>query len=309
MRESRRLHRILKFALLSVAMVILVAAVWPQGRLAVVWASGQCHGCTFRDSIHSHTLSMELVRSAEQVGAASRVIERDPNGLELVDTPMGRYWTQAGDRFLKVMLAEEKAQLYEEGAVNVKPGDIVLDCGANIGVFTHTALKRGAGLVVAIEPAPATVECLRRNFADEIAKGRVIVVPKGVWDHPDVLELAQGGSGNSVGDSFVFGRDVPNKVKVPLVTIDSLAEELNLPRVDFIKMDIEGSEKPALRGAAGVIRRYGPRMAIAAEHLPDDAVAIPRAVANIRGDYDVRSSNCRDGFLTIAPDVLLFRAK
>jgi FkbM family methyltransferase len=249
-------------------------------------------------------------KASEEIGAASKVIERDPTkGLELVDTPMGRYWTEPGDRFLKVTLGEQKIEIYDTDDVAVKRGDVVLDCGANVGVFTRTALNRGAQLVVSIEPAPATVECLRRNFADEILKGRVIVVPKGVWDRPDVLELAMGSDGNSTGDSFVFGRDVTNKVKVPLTTIDALAKELGLPRVDFIKMDIEGAEKQALRGATEVIRKYRPRMAIAAEHLPDDTVAIPRVVAAIRADYEIRPTSCKDAFLSIAPEVLLFRPR
>jgi FkbM family methyltransferase len=176
-------------------------------------------------------------------------------------------------------------------------------------VFTRTALNRGARLVVAIEPSPRTVECLRRNFENEIAGGRVIVVPKGVWDHPDILELAEGDDGNTTGDSFVLGRDQKKKVKVPLTTIDILAAELGLARVDFIKMDIEGAEKAALGGAAETIRRHRPRMAIASEHLPDDVTAIPRTVNAISSGYHVRSSSCKDDFLSIKPEVLLFQPK
>jgi predicted RNA methylase len=100
---------------------------------------------------------------------------------------MGLCWTVSHDRFLKFALGEQKMEIYGGDEVAVKAGDVVLDCGANVGVFTRMALNRGAGLVVSIEPAPGTVECLRRNFEKEIAAGRVIVVPKGVWSHPEVL--------------------------------------------------------------------------------------------------------------------------
>jgi FkbM family methyltransferase len=292
-----------------IAIALIVPAVWPEARLALVWAAGRCQGCTFRDSIRSHALLVNMARVGEEIGAASKVIESDPKGFELVETPMGRYWTQPHDRFLKFTLGEEKLEIYGSNGVAIRTGDVVFNCGANVGVFTRTALNRGARLVVAIEPAPNTVECLRRNFSREVTEGRVIVVPKGVWDHPDVLELALGDDGNSTGDSFVFARNEKKRVKVPLTTIDILANEMRLSRVDFIKMDIEGAEKQALRGAVDVIRKYTPRMAIASEHLPDDVIAIPHVVAAIHRGYDVRSSSCKDAFLDIKPEVLLFRPK
>jgi hypothetical protein len=65
------------------------------------------------------------------------------------------------------------------------------------------ALKHGASKVVAIEPAPINVECLRRNFAAEIAAGRVIVAPVGVWDKDDELPLYEFDN-NSAADSFII---------------------------------------------------------------------------------------------------------
>ena len=304
-----RLMRVLKIGVLAVMVLLLTAAIWPEARLTLVWAAGRCQGCSFQGAMKAHSLLVGMAKAGEEIGAASKVIEKDPQGFELVATPMGQYWTVPNDRFLKFTLGEEKLEIYDGDEVAVKPGDVVLDCGANVGVFTRTALKRGAKLVVAIEPAPATVVCLRRNFEHEIAEGKVIVVPKGVWDHTDTLELNQGDNGNTTGDSFIFGRDSKSKVKVPLTTIDILADELKLPRVDFIKMDIEGAEKPALRGAAETIRKYRPRMAIASEHLPDDVAAIPKTVAGIWGGYHVTSSSCKDAFLEIKPEVLLFQPR
>jgi FkbM family methyltransferase len=303
------LMKVFKMALMVAAMVMLLAAVWPEARLTMVWAAGRCQGCSFSGAVKSHALLVDMARAGEEIGAASKVIQRDPQGFELVQTPMGQYWTVPNDRFLKFTLGEEKLEIYDGDEVAVKKGDVVLDCGANVGVFTRTALNRGASLVVAIEPAPATVMCLRRNYEREIAEGKVIVVPKGVWDHTDTLELNEGDSGNTTGDSFIFGQDAKHKVKVPLTTIDILATELKLPRVDYIKMDIEGSEKPALKGATETIRKYRPRMAISSEHLPDDAVAIPKLVAGISNGYRVTPTSCKDGFLEIRPEVLLFQPK
>jgi FkbM family methyltransferase len=301
-------HRLIASSVLALSVVTLTAAISPKVRLTMVWAAGRCSGCSFRDAVASHDLLVKMADVGREIGAASRVIEADPTGIELVETPQGRYWTVHNDKFLRFTLAEQKLAIYGEQASGVHRGDIVFDCGANVGVFTRTALQKGAQLVVAVEPAPKTVECLRRNLRQEIANGHVVVVPKGVWDKPDLLELAEGEEGNSTGDSFVFGRDRATKVQVPLTTIDIIADELRLPRVDFIKMDIEGAEKRALTGATQSIRRYHPRMAIASEHLPDDVTAIPALVSRLAA-YTVTSSTCKDGFLRIEPEVLLFQPR
>ena len=300
---------IIKVLMAALAVVILATAIWPKARLSVVWAAGRSEGCSFEDTINSHDLLLRMDRVAREIGAASHVIQRDPAGLDLVETPKGRFWTVAGDRFLHHTLAEQDLEIYGRQASGVQPGDVVLDCGANVGVFTRTALSRGARLVVAIEPAPATVECLRRNFEKEISQGRVIVAPKGVWDRVDTLELALAGNGNTVGNSFVFGRDQNRKVKVPLTTIDLLAAELRLPRVDFIKMDIEGAERQALRGGAGIIQKYRPRMAIASEHFPEDPLELPKVVHAIYPGYRTTASICQDDFSSAPPEVLLFQAQ
>jgi FkbM family methyltransferase len=55
-------------------------------------------------------------------------------------------------------------------------------------------------------------------------------------------------------------------VQVLLTTIDKIVDELHLPRVDLIKMDIEGAEVKALAGARNTLSRFHPRMSTAAEH-------------------------------------------
>ncbi|WP_445454826.1 FkbM family methyltransferase [Flavobacterium sp. 25HG05S-40] len=56
-------------------------------------------------------------------------------------------------------------------------------------------------------------------------------------------------------------------VKKQAVTLDSWAEKLQLPRLDFIKMDIEGAEIEALDGCVTVIQKYKPNFAIASYHI------------------------------------------
>jgi FkbM family methyltransferase len=133
-------------------------------------------------------------------------------------------------------------------------------------------------------PSPENLECLRRNLKDEIASGRLVLYPKGIWNQEAMLKLAVDPS-NSANNSLVREVDKASYVEVPLTTVDLLKKELGLARVDFIKMDIEGTEKEALAGARETIRRYRPRMAVCTYHLPGDSTRIPALVRETRADY------------------------
>ena len=60
-----------------------------------------------------------------------------------------------------------------------------------------------------------------------------------------------------------------------MTTIDAAVAKAAAPRVDFIKMDIEGSELAALRGAEETIRRWRPKLAISLYHRYEDFITIP----------------------------------
>jgi len=221
---------------------------------------------------------------------------------------MGRYWVPAGsDYVLPFNLSEQANNIYGIGMQAVQPGDVVLDCGANIGVYTRKALELGARVVVAIEPAPENLECLRRNFAPETAAGRVIVYPKGVWDRESFLPIKLDPN-NPAADSFVLHQQGAYSGPVlPLTTIDHLVEELKLNRVDYIKMDIEGAEQKALLGARKTLEKFHPRLALSAYHLPDDPIRIPALVRAAWSGYKMECGPCAYAGGKIRPDVLYFR--
>ena len=257
----------------------------------------------FQDGFSENRAAAEaILRSTTQRA------EETPDGLVRWKTAAGDLWAP-GRTDWAFVLSEQMVDVY---AVRdrLRPGGVVLDCGANIGTFVRKALDAGAGLVVAIEPVPYNVECLRRNFREEIESGRVRVVAKGVWDRPDTLRMYL--YNNSALDSFLMAQrseeaGKPREIELPLTTIDAIASELKLERVDFIKMDVEGAERKALQGAAGVIRKFRPRMSIATENLPDDHRAVPTAVEAIAPVY-VRKCGpyTRTGLLESRPDVLYF---
>jgi FkbM family methyltransferase len=226
-----------------------------------------------------------------ELSQTSTVLQRDSEGFQLVQTPLGKYWEPVVDGSgVVAQLAELRAKYDRRDKVGVQPGDVVLDCGANVGTHTKAALDAGASIVVAIEPAPASVLCLRRNLAREIAAGRVIVREEGVWDRQEVRRLRL--HSRAAENSFVRSEGAEEGPLVPLTTIDNLVTELRLGRVDFIKMDIEGAERRALQGAAATIARFRPRMEISVDHLPDDPEQVPAVVKAAWSGYRMKYLLC-----------------
>ncbi|MFN7920799.1 MAG: FkbM family methyltransferase [Bryobacteraceae bacterium] len=298
----------MKRILLLLALVAGVTWFWAPARIrAKVW-SGHALGCTLDRALEAPADIERRIAIKDRILGSSKRLETDPAGYESWQTPKGRYWIPKGSHFvLPFNLAEQEMEIYtDHDHVKIKPGDVVLDCGANIGVYTRVALDQGAAKVIAIEPAPENIECLRRNFAAEIAAGRVIVYPKGVWDKDDTLTLHVDPH-NSAADSFVIDREGSHgEQKLPLTTIDKLVAELGLARVDFVKMDIEGAEVRALQGGRATIAKFRPRMALSSYHQADHPVEVPKAVREAVADYRMICGPCAEIRFGMRPDILYF---
>jgi FkbM family methyltransferase len=296
--------------LLILAAVTLVAGASyltsPRLRYLVWVLAGRSEVCPLSRAIRMEEEEKVLVAAKDRILHASHLVSQDA-GLELWDTPKGRFWIPKGNQYvLPFNLAEQEAHIYGIGSHFVHAGDIVLDCGASDGDFTREALQAGAKLVVSIEISPAAVECLRRNLAEPVAQGRAIIYPKGVWDSDGSLTLNVSDSNFAANSVVLHPEGSHHDVEVPLTTIDKIVSELGLPRVDFIKMDIEGAEVMALAGARDTITRFKPRLSIATEHKPDDEVTIPKAVRKLRADYQMACGPCSVLEGRIRPSVLYF---
>jgi FkbM family methyltransferase len=289
-------ERIVKIFLVvfMVAVVAYVAAwfVYPPFAAAELIAVGRGPDCGRLEAFQAYYRMYKQRDFQANAVRQCRVAQVDPAGFQLTETPRGSFWEPKIEGSAVIaQIAELDAKYAGFEGTPVKKGDIVLDCGANIGTFTRQALDWGAAVVVAIEPAPENIACLRRNFRKEIESGRVIVYPKGVWDKDDVLTLYQS-KDTSALDSVVMKGKSGDGIQVPLTTIDKLVAELKLERVDFIKMDIEGAEQKALAGGAQTLRAYRPRMEMSVNHLPEDADKVPAVIRSLRPDYRLHYLQC-----------------
>jgi FkbM family methyltransferase len=293
--------------LLLLAAVLLAAyATLPRFRYATWALTGRSPVCPFSHAIRWKDEEDALRVAKDRILRGSKFVSQD-RGLELWDTPKGRFWIPRGNRYvLPFNLAEMESHIYGAGTHFVQAGDIVLDCGASDGDFSREALQAGAKLVVSIEISPPAQECLRRNLAESIAAHRAIVYPKGVWDSDGTLRLNVSDYNFAANSVVLRPEGSHSDVEASLTTIDKIVNELGLPRVDFIKMDIEGAEVNALAGARDTIARFKPRLSIATEHKPDDEVTIPEAVRRLRSDYRMTCGPCAGSGTRILPAVLYF---
>lgn len=301
-RLDPRIERVLKIVLaayivLQVLFVAAFAAHPPVGAAGLILI-GRGPDCGIAESIRSYYRRWH-VPSLQQEATAASLLVRKEGGFQLIRTPWGEIWEPE---------VEGSAILAQIGEINskyagfegspIRKGDIVLDGGANVGVTTLHALRLGAAKVVAIEPSPKNIAILERNFAKEIAEGRVIVYPKGVWDKDDILPLSLNEDTTAM-DTVVLKREKASKtINVPLTTIDKLVAELRLERVDLIKLDTEGAEKQALRGATATIAKWRPRFEISVDHLPNDPVEVPALLRSIDPSYKIRCLVCDADYST-----------
>ncbi|GIJ21959.1 FkbM family methyltransferase [Micromonospora lutea] len=136
----------------------------------------------------------------------------------------------------------------------VPTGGTAVDVGAWYGPWTARLLRR-ADRVVAVEPTTALAGQLRAAFPD------VEVVEAAVSDHEGTATLYLPEGGAIVGTSSLEDATQGPAVSVRRITLDSL----DLTDVRFVKLDIEGHELPALRGAERTVRRDRPVLLIEVE--------------------------------------------
>lgn len=130
---------------------------------------------------------------------------------------------------------------YNNREKRINKGDIVVDLGGNIGVFNRWAYSEGAEMVISFEPDKRYFDLLSLN-----ADPRSILFNAAVSDRIGEIELFES---SHLGGSNLFGtQENANSYRVRTYTLDYLFESKLIDRIDFLKIDIEGSEILALNG-------------------------------------------------------------
>lgn len=159
-------------------------------------------------------------------------------------------------------------------------GEVAFDCGSCVGEFTKifASLVGLDGTVVAFDPVPLHSKYLAEQFVDQDTFSIVKPIIAAVGDRnvhfhgtiKDVKDISPGGLCVTDFD---------------MVTIDSFLENSDVKRVDYIKMDIEGAELDALRGAGDALSSFSPKLAISIYHKISDLWEIPSYIKECNPNY------------------------
>lgn len=164
-----------------------------------------------------------------------------------------------------------EAALYRFVQREVAPGEVVLDVGSFLGIYAVLEARRAGpgGRVVALEPTAWSASIARRHFVYNARADAAITLIEAAagaarghatlyeYDEPYVNALA----------AAVDVAGSPMRRMVDVVTLDEVCSELRIVPT-FIRMDVQGGEFHALRGARETIRAAGPRLRIVAEMHP-----------------------------------------
>jgi FkbM family methyltransferase len=132
----------------------------------------------------------------------------------------------------------------------LRPGDVVIDGGANVGFFAATCVSLGAR-VYAIEANPELCKRLERTATG----GSISVHNVALWREPAELDfnVATVTGWSSLVENPTFR--AASKIRVRAVTLDGFVDEQHIDRIRVLKLDLEGAETDALMGARGLLER------------------------------------------------------
>lgn len=203
----------------------------------------------------------------------ARLIERGTK-RDLYKTYFGDlYWlSQQPDAYLDQCI--KKTSIFEPLSTNIikryiKPGQIVLDVGANIGYYTVIMSKAvgKCGKVICFEPTDHYRKVLYNNI-DINELNNVKILKYGLSNKRQNLNIDIGNCSATLHNPSDFGNDLNQKTqRIVLHKLDSIFDSLNIDRVDFIKVDIDGHEHAFIEGAKKVIEEYNPIILLEVNHL------------------------------------------
>jgi len=219
-----------------------------------------------------------LERVAEELSETYRQLE-DPLSRETM-TAYCNQKISLDYRYLASVRRPPEAQYFDPELIRFADHEILVNCGAYTGdsaeAFVNAIHKSGNGdysEIISFEPSPCHFEkCVGRNLP------RHRCLRMGCSDAPGRILFHDDGTSSAA----FLPASAADENALEVETIDNV---LAGGRATFIKMDIEGAELSALKGAEKTIRTWKPLLAICAYHKPEDLIEIPRFIRSLVPEY------------------------
>ncbi len=172
-------------------------------------------------------------------------------------------------------------QYFDDELIRFSDNEVFIDCGAFDGEDTVEFLKRTRGtqrqaLICEADTDNCTVIAKKLCNGGNLQRN-CSLIQKAVWSNDGKLKFSFGEADESRVSETGDG-------EVECTKIDTICNEMDVIPT-FIKMDIEGAELEALKGAENIIRGYKPRLAVCIYHHPEDLVKIWSYIKELRSDY------------------------
>jgi FkbM family methyltransferase len=174
-----------------------------------------------------------------------------------------RFMTPSTFALWRVQTIHQKEPWTLEWIAGFAPGEVFLDCGANVGMYTIWAAATREAKVYAFEPESQNYAVLNRNILANDLSDRVHAYCMALSDEAGLstlhmADLRIGGSNHSLGEALDFKHEpMGSAFEQGCVagTIDDLVSSGQIPVPNHIKIDVDGFEPKVIGGAAKTLRR------------------------------------------------------
>lgn len=171
--------------------------------------------------------------------------------------------------------------------VFAKEGDYVIDGGACYGdsALYFADIVKDKGKVFSFEFLKENINFFHKNIALNLEKQNIIeLIENPLWsDSESELSAIESGSASRLSNK----ENDKNAQTYKTISIDNFVIQNNIEKIDFIKLDIEGAELEALKGAITTIKKYKPKLAICLYHKNIDFSEIPKFLKEIVPEYEL----------------------
>lgn len=179
-----------------------------------------------------------------------------------------------------VLLVNNEAELrfdeqyFDKDIIKLEDGEVFIDAGCYCFETSQSLIEKcKVEKVYAFEPDEVNLNEINKVISKNNYKN-VEVYNKGLWDKSDVLRFNASGNIQSCISS-------DGQIEIDVIALDEVING----KVTFIKMDIEGSELNALKGAQNIIRENKPKLAICVYHKLHDIIDIPEYILSLVPEY------------------------